>query len=326
MRKSLYKYNPQTCQYEHIRVKPGDVIWYSLGVIVMAVLILAALLVVHDVVVDSEKEIALRKENAAMEKNQVILTNQLNSIESTLSSLDKEDRKLNAKFFGTASDAKNVVEKFSSADHRLLLANASAFRIELEKISEQSSFLLKQSAQTNIYFKNEITLGKKELAFLRAAMPASQPVQPWDAKKVISGFGMRINPFHKGLYEHAGIDIAMPRGTEVNATGSGTVREIKRSNLEAGYGNYVEIDHGHGFITRYAHLEDIKVKAGQSVTKGAIIGTIGSSGGSIAPHLHYEIIRDGKNVNPVAYMIEGLNSKDHHYLKSIGEQQNQSLD
>jgi murein DD-endopeptidase MepM/ murein hydrolase activator NlpD len=325
MRKSLYKYNPQTCQYEHIRVKPGDVIWYSLGVIVMAVLILAAMLVVHDVVVDSEKEIALRKENAALEKNQVILTTQLNSIESTLSSLDKEDQKLHTKFFGTAADA-NVAKKSTSTDQRLLLADASAFRIELEKISEQSSFLLEQSAQTNTYFKNEITLGKKELAFLCAAMPASQPVQPWDAKKVISGFGMRINPFHKGLYEHAGIDIAMPRHTEVSVTGSGTVREVKRSNLEAGYGNYIEIDHGQGFITRYAHLEAIKVKAGQPVTKGTIIGTIGSSGGSIAPHLHYEIIRDGKNVDPVAYMIEGLSSKDHHYLKSVGEQQNQSLD
>jgi murein DD-endopeptidase MepM/ murein hydrolase activator NlpD len=157
-------------------------------------------------------------------------------------------------------------------------------------------------------------------------MPAYQPVQPWSADKVLSGFGTRVNPFHKGLYEHPGVDIGAPRGAAVNATAPGVVTEIKRSTVEAGYGNFIEIDHGHGFRTRYAHLEEIKVKLNQRIAKGAVIGTVGNSGGSIAPHLHYEIIRDGKNVDPVRYMIEGLSSLEHHQLTQVSKKHNQSLD
>jgi murein DD-endopeptidase MepM/ murein hydrolase activator NlpD len=137
---------------------------------------------------------------------------------------------------------------------------------------------------------------------------------------------MRVNPFHKGLYEHPGVDIAMPRGSAVIATASGTVIEICKSTVQAGYGNYIEIDHGNGFITRYAHLEDVQVKYRQKITKGSVIATVGNSGGSIAPHLHYEIIRDGITVDPVHYMIEGLSSHEHHQLKLISQKQNQSLD
>jgi murein DD-endopeptidase MepM/ murein hydrolase activator NlpD len=157
-------------------------------------------------------------------------------------------------------------------------------------------------------------------------MPTLPPVQPWNNDKLISGFGMRVNPFHKGLYEHPGVDITMPRGTSVIASSSGTVRQVKRSNLQAGYGNYIEIDHGHGFVTRYAHLEEIKVKLYERVAKGSVVGTVGSSGGSIAPHLHYEILRDGRNVDPVTYMIEGLTSEDHHVMKVLSRKKNQSLD
>jgi murein DD-endopeptidase MepM/ murein hydrolase activator NlpD len=122
------------------------------------------------------------------------------------------------------------------------------------------------------------------------------------------------------------VDVAMPRGSPVIATGSGAVVQLKRSDLEAGYGNYIEIDHGRGVVTRYAHLEDIHVKFGAKVTKGEVVGTVGSSGGSVAPHLHYEIIRDGKNIDPVIHIVEGLTSGQHHHLLLSSHQQNQSLD
>jgi len=137
---------------------------------------------------------------------------------------------------------------------------------------------------------------------------------------------MRINPFHKGLYEHQGIDIAMPRGTEVLATAPGKIVTVSRSSVQAGYGNYIDIDHGNGFITRYAHLDEMKVRLYQNVPKGFIIGTVGSSGGSVAPHLHYEVIKDGKAVDPTHFMISGLDSKTHEQLIAAGKIQNQSLD
>ena len=110
------------------------------------------------------------------------------------------------------------------------------------------------------------------------------------------------------------------------ATAPGKVIAVNRTKLQAGYGNYIDIDHGRGIVTRYAHLESVQVRQGQRVRKAMVIGTIGSSGGSIAPHLHYEVIRDGEPVNPIRYIIEGLSSDEHDTLLNLSRKQNQSLD
>jgi murein DD-endopeptidase MepM/ murein hydrolase activator NlpD len=324
MGKSLYRYNKETCHYERIRLKPLDVISYTVGSLLVAVMMLAGMLFLHDFLIDSEKEITLRKENNALEKNHVILTSQLNSIESTLAFLRNEDERLHFKFFGTELE-KGAKRKSGIANKNLLLADPKGFRNAAELIDQQSSAMLKQSSGTNSFFGDNLSL-PKERAINFGSMPTLQPIQPWNYEKVISGTGMRINPFHKGLYEHYGIDIAVVRGTPVIATGAGRILEAKRSNLQAGYGNYIDVDHGQGFITRYAHLEEINVRAGQQIDKGFIIGSVGSSGGSIAPHLHYEIIRDGKNEDPINYMIEALSSEEHFQMKLLSEKQNQSLD
>ncbi len=86
------------------------------------------------------------------------------------------------------------------------------------------------------------------------------------------------------------------------------------------------IDHGNGIVTRYAHLEDVHVRVGQRVSKGFTIGTVGMSGGAIAPHVHYEIIRNGIEVDPVPYMMEKLNSTEYSELQKLGNKKNQSLD
>lgn len=188
-----------------------------------------------------------------------------------------------------------------------------------------SEKLIAKSAMSNNFFGDKLSMKKEALAGINA-LPTLQPVQPWDTDRLISGFGMRVNPFHKGLYEHLGVDLVMPRGTPVIAAAEGRIAQLKRSDLQAGYGNYVEIDHGNGMVTRYAHLEDIDVRFGTKVAKGDRIGTIGTSGGSVAPHLHYEILRDGKNVDPVFYMLEGLPPSEHYFLTLISHRQNQSLD
>jgi murein DD-endopeptidase MepM/ murein hydrolase activator NlpD len=111
------------------------------------------------------------------------------------------------------------------------------------------------------------------------------------------------------------------------AAANGIVVDIHRgSSLQAGYGNYIEIDHGNGYITRYAHLEEVSVRVGQRVSKRAVIGTVGMSGGAVAPHVHYEIIYYEKQVDPVPYMMENLNSTEYAELQKSGRLKNQSLD
>jgi murein DD-endopeptidase MepM/ murein hydrolase activator NlpD len=323
MRHSLYKYNAETCQYERIRVKTPDVIFYMSAVIVVAILMLAGMLVLHDFLIDSSKEITLREQNKAFEKNHVLLTAQLNSIELALARLSEEDRKLHEKFFGSPMD-KVAAQATDAGNKQLLLADPLLFRRAVEKISSRSSVLLTNSSRTSSFYGEKLSL--KDHRDKLNSLPLLQPTRPWNTEHLISGFGMRVNPFHKGLYEHPGIDITAPRGSEVVATAAGVIVEIKRSTVQAGYGNYIDIDHGHGFVTRYAHLDEIRVHYRQKISKGATIGTVGSSGGSIAPHLHYEVIHNGVTVDPVHYMIEGLSSDEHYRMKMISGKQNQSLD
>ncbi len=323
MRYTTYRYNTETCQFEPVKLNAKNFVWYVLGLGVTALCLLFGVLLLHDVLVNSDAEKQLRRENSALNQHHAILSAELDELQPVLTSLENKDRILHKRFFGSQvalSRDNNRVSK-----EKFLLADPQSFRIQVAALSETSEQLLSVASKSNLYFGNKFLLAKGKIGSI-TSVPTLQPVKPWENERLISGYGMRVNPFHKGLYEHLGIDVAMPRGTPVLAAAPGFVREIKRSDLEAGYGNYIEIDHGHGWVTRYAHLEDIQVKYGSRIRKGEAIGAMGSSGGSVAPHLHYEILYEGKNVDPVLYMIEGLTSDQHHRLTFRSHQQNQSLD
>lgn len=324
MRYTTFRYNAKTCQYERVRVNVKSVFWYCLGLVAMGSCMLAGILLLHDFIVNTDRENHLRKENKALNKHHAILSAQLNELQPVLTSLQHKDKVLHEKFFGSEPVLHQAnIDRASKQD--LLLADGRSFREQVSSLNNTSGKLITRSALTNHFFGNKIDLSKKVVAGINA-LPTLQPIQPWQTEKLISGFGMRINPFHKGLYKHLGVDLAMPRGTPVIAAADGHITQLKRSDLQAGYGNYLEVDHGNGLVTRYAHLEDIDVRYGAKVSKGDRIGTVGSSGGSVAPHVHYEILRDGENVDPVAYMVQGLTPSEHYFLTLTSHRQNQSLD
>ncbi len=324
MRYTTFRYNAETCQYERVRMTIKGALVYSLGLTVMAACMLIAILFLHDWLVNTDREISLRRENKALERHHSELSAQLNELRPVLTSLENRDKILHKKFFGTQPVVTSAeIDQRSRQD--LLLADADAFREQVELLSKTSESLKKHAAISNYGFSESVPLNRKSLPTLHT-MPTLQPIHSWQPDRVISGYGLRVNPFHKGLYEHLGLDIAAPRGTPVVATASGKITQLKRSDLQAGYGNYVEIDHGNGLVTRYAHLEDIIVRFGAKVAKGETIGTVGSSGGSVAPHVHYEVIRDGQNVDPVYYTLEGITADEHHWITVRSHQQNQSLD
>lgn len=324
MRHTTFRYNVETCQYERVGVNAWSVLWYCLGLAVMAACMLVGILLLHDLVVNTETETRLRKENRALARHHALLETQLDELQPVLKSLEQKDRVLHAKFFGSVPPVATAgLDRASKQE--FLLADPDSFRQQVSTLTSSSDKLVVKASQSNQYFSQKLTIEKKALSGINS-LPTLQPIQPWMSDRLISGFGQRVNPFHKGLYHHLGVDIAMPRGTHVIATGGGVIVQLKRSDLQAGYGNYVEIDHGNGLVTRYAHLEDIKVRFGAKVQKGETIGTVGTSGGSVAPHLHYEILRNGTNVDPINYMVEALDPSQHHFLQFMSHQQNQSLD
>ena len=162
-------------------------------------------------------------------------------------------------------------------------------------------------------FDEVLALCKKHDEMLEC-IPAIQPVSNKDLKQTASGYGTRIDPIYKTVKFHSGMDFSANVGTPVYATGNGVVR---KAGWEGLYGNCIQIDHGFGYVTRYAHLSKIDVRVGQKVVRGETIGKVGTTGKSTGPHLHYEVMVKGQIVNPVNYYFMDLNADDYDRMVEI---------
>lgn len=170
---------------------------------------------------------------------------------------------------------------------------------------------------------DEVVISAKEKDKMLRHLPAIQPVANKDLTRLASGFGMRMHPILKISKMHAGTDFAAHVGTPIYATGDG---KVKLSGREGGYGNLVIINHGYGFETLYAHMQKSKVRTGQSVKRGDIIGYVGNTGLSTGPHLHYEIHKDGKPIDPVTYFYQDVSPDEFKILLDKSQQMSVSLD
>ncbi|OYQ38159.1 peptidase M23 [Flavobacterium cyanobacteriorum] len=171
---------------------------------------------------------------------------------------------------------------------------------------------------------DEIAKLAKAKEKLLAAIPAIQPVKNEDLRQVASGFGYRSDPFTKIRKFHAGMDFSARTGTPVYATGDGVVSAA--DNRMSGYGNRIVIRHGYGYETLYAHLSRFKARPGQRVKRGDIIGYVGSTGRSEAPHLHYEVHKNGEAINPINFYYGNISAKEYILISKLANQENQSLD
>jgi murein DD-endopeptidase MepM/ murein hydrolase activator NlpD len=171
---------------------------------------------------------------------------------------------------------------------------------------------------------DEILKLAKEKNKLLAAIPAIQPVKNEQLRRIASGFGYRSDPFTKVRKMHEGMDFTAATGTPIFATGDGVVKNA--DNSKSGFGNHIEISHGYGYLTLYGHLSKYKCRAGQRVKRGDIIGYVGSTGRSEAPHLHYEVHKDGKVVNPLNFYYGNISAAEYTAISKVANQENQSLD
>lgn len=318
-----FYYNPKTLRYERVKFSVARMLLNGIGYIAFGALFFVALIFLQNLIIETPSENQLRAENKALKHHKVLLTAQLGESNSRLSELKQQDQSLYLKLFEIQTPA--LDEQVLPEREEILVSDASDFNESIMELGNRFSELIQSAKQGNKFFGMHARVGKSDVEPLTNT-PAIAPIRDFEIEKLVSGYGTRINPFHKGNYHHDGVDLAAPRGTAVLASAPGRIIQIKRSDLLAGYGNYVEIDHGNGFITRYSHMEEIEVRAGQQVKKDEIIGTVGSTGGSIAPHLHYEVIKDGVSHDPIRYFMEGLTAAQYEALLNLARKQNQSLD
>lgn len=323
MLKTKFRYNPESLRYERVKISVFNVVISLLSYLSFGVLFFVGLLLLQNYIIETPNEKQLRAENKSLKQHKAVLAGQLSESNDLLNELKKQDQELYEKIF----EAKQPTEEEHAITNRedILLAETNDFNSIINDLSNRFNQLFVTAQSSNEYFHEKVSVRKEDVTTL-FSIPSIVPIVDLDISKLVSGFGTRINPFHKGHYHHDGVDFASARGTAVLATGHGQVITIKRSDLLAGFGNYIEIDHGNGIITRYSHLEEITVRKGQKIKKGDTIGSVGSTGGSIAPHLHYEVIQNGTNIDPLKFFAEGLSAELYQELLTKSKKQNQSLD
>jgi murein DD-endopeptidase MepM/ murein hydrolase activator NlpD len=273
---------------------------------------------------DSPKEKSLRRELDAKNLQFEIMLKRLNQIEEVLADIEQRDDNIYRTIFETEPIPKSVrqagfgganryeeIEKINNSD---LIINTAQ---RLDKISKQ---LYVQSKSFDEVI--ELALTREQMY---ASLPAIQPVSNKDLSRTASGYGWRIHPIYKIRKFHEGMDFTAPIGTEIYATADGVVSEIQ-TNVHRGYGNMALVDHGYGYETVYAHMERIKVKMGQHVKRGDIIGYVGNTGLSTGPHLHYEVRKDHKPVNPIGYYFNDLTPDEFEQIIEISSNNGQTFD
>ncbi len=321
MRNTTYRYNPVTCRYEHVPFGAIGMLKRVVIFLLVSSFLFFLMLYIHGSLFTTQLAKDLKRENKALAYHHALLTNELVSVQASLASLHDIDKSIQRKLVNDKTPTL-VIQTFESKIPKN--RDKSPTRL-LHNTKIKTKELHQRAVSNNFYFANTIAINSKELTLL-TNIPSLQPVENSELTRLTSGYGLRTDPFHKRDYFHGGIDFVAPRGSSVVASASGVVTLIRKSDLQMGDGNQIEIDHGNGFKTRYKHLGEIVVKSGQKIKKGAVIASIGMSGGSISPHVHFEVIRNNKLVDPITYLLQDVSSNDFTALQLLAKQKNQSLD
>lgn len=323
MSKTKYKYNPKTLAYEEVSLSPMAKFLRALLWVAPSLVFGLILSIIFSNQFVSPREKALQRKLALNQEMLEEMNKEFALAERVLDEVQKRDEDLyrlalyadefpeELRLMGTGgSDQYAELEAYSNND---LMVNTTK---RLDK-------LMRRINAQRLSFKELIDLAKNKEKIL-ASIPAIQPVRNSDLKKLASGYGWRIDPIYKTSKFHSGMDFTSDIGTEVYATGDGVIESVETSSW--GYGKCIVVNHGFGYKTRYAHLSAFKVKEGDKVTRGDLIGLVGSTGKSTGPHLHYEVEHYGKKLNPVHFYHSDLSPEQYEKLLQMSEKSFKAFD
>lgn len=323
MAKKKYIFNDKLLSYEEAKTSPLQRLFSILLFIITATASAFGIIFISYTFFESPKERVLKSEISQYELQYQIMNDRLNTLQDLVDEMSDRDDNIYRIIFEAEPIPKTVRQAGYGGVNRYMKLegyNNSELLIETsKKLDNIASELYVQSKSFDEVY--EMARNKEKML---AGIPAIQPVNNKELKRLSSYYGYRIDPIYKIKKFHAGVDFSAPQGTPIYASGAGTVIKTKRSRR--GYGNTVTIDHGYGYVTFYAHVKDIKVKKGDKVSRGQIIATVGNTGKSTAPHLHYEVRKNDKTVNPIYYFFNDLSPDEFETILSLSKLPNQSLD
>jgi murein DD-endopeptidase MepM/ murein hydrolase activator NlpD len=324
MAKIKYYYDTESCKYVRVKTKTGDVFLNILGVVSLTMSMAVGLLMLYSNYFESPKELMLRNEVKEMEFYYQDLTQKVENLDKILAAMSYRDDNIYRVVLGSEPIDKSVREAGVGGSERYsdILTKDIDHEETIVKLNE-SVDKLRRKVYIESKSHDEIIQLAENKEKLFAAIPAIQPIPKKSTVVLASGYGIRIHPIYKVRKMHHGIDFAAPIGTPIYAAADGTIDNVEISFT--GYGKKVEIDHGFGYRTRYAHMHMFVVRNGQHVKRGDLIGYVGDTGLSTAPHLHYEVFINGAQVNPIHYFFNDLNPAEYAKIIELASIENQSL-
>ncbi|MBT8264479.1 MAG: M23 family metallopeptidase [Muriicola sp.] len=325
MSKVKYYYDPDTLSYRKIEPKKSRR-YRNLSIFILGAALfgfLGLIFLLNTNILNTPKELSLQREANNYELQFELLNRKLQQIEQVLGNIEDRDNNIYRLYFeanpipeeqrragfGGINRYKSL-EGFNNSE--MIVATTKRLDIIQKQMVIQSRSL------------DEITKLAEEKEKLLAAIPAIQPVNNEELTRMASGYGWRSDPFTKARKMHWGMDFTAPQGIPVYATGDGKVK--RADNNASGYGKHIRIEHGYGYMSLYAHLSKYNVKRGQTIKRGDLIGFVGSTGRSEAPHLHYEVWKEGQRINPINFYYGSLSAEEFENMLKFANQENQSLD
>jgi murein DD-endopeptidase MepM/ murein hydrolase activator NlpD len=325
MSKIKYKFNTKSLTYEKVTVSFFKRLWQALSYLFTGLVFatIAIFIAYNYFDLNSPKEKRLERELAEVTLQYDLLNNRIGEVSEVLDDIQERDNNIYRTIFEAEPIPISIrkagfggVERYKELqgydNSELMIATTS----RLDKLSKQLYIQSKSFDEVAKLVKNK--------AQLLASIPAIQPISNEELKHQPSGFGWRTHPIYKTPEFHPGMDFASPEGTEIYATGDGAV--LRADNMAQGYGNHVVLDHGYGYQTLYGHMSKLAVRVGQQVKRGQLIGYVGSTGLSTAPHVHYEVHKNGQVVNPINFYYNDLSPEQYQKLIEISSQSSQSFD
>jgi murein DD-endopeptidase MepM/ murein hydrolase activator NlpD len=325
MSKVKYYYDSENLAYRKIKTRKRR----KLGVIILFLLasalfgFLSFIVLLNTPYFETPKDRLQAREIENLRLNYALLNKKMDQVNGVIEAIENRDNNLYRVYFNKSAIPDSIrkaglpgISRYKTLegyDNSQLVINTT------KRIDVLSNELAIQSKSLDAILK----LAEAKSDFL-SAIPAIQPVRNENLKQMASGFGYRTDPFTKARKMHEGMDFTAKTGSPIYATGDGVV--AKADNTASGYGNHIVIRHGFGYETLYAHLSKYKARAGQRVKRGDIIGYVGSTGRSEGPHLHYEVHKDKKVVNPLNFYYGNISAVEYVVIAQLANQENQSLD
>ena len=323
MSKVKFYFNTKSLKYERVQLKLWDRLKRVLSYLASGLVFASVTIWIAYTYFDSPKEKQLKREIDGLKEQYDVVDERISQMNTVLQDIQDRDDNIYRVIFEAEPIPDNIRKAgFGGVDRYKQLEGFNNSDLLIETTKKLDMLSKRMYIQSKSF--DDVAKMARNKAELLASIPAVQPISNKDLKRMASGFGFRTHPIYKTEHFHTGMDFSANIGTEIYATGDGVIE--RADDLAQGYGNHVVINHGFGYETLYGHMSRIAVKEGQRVKRGDVIGYVGSTGMSTAPHMHYEVIKNGEKINPINFFFNDLSADEYTQMLDISSKSNQSFD